>query len=654
MPENATFGVFPDQVIAAKLSLVTSRANYRFSFEDMTNMRPSLKNAVLGITATTTFALIAGCGMGNPAAPEALPGVALTGTVHGGQQPISGAHIYMYAAPNTGYGAAATSLMTTGNGTDTYGTYVTTSATGNFSITGDYTCTPGQQVYIVSYGGNPGLTAGTNNTAAILAAALGSCPSDDTFAGHISNISMNEVTTVAFAYAVAGYATNFHTISSGTSAKSIAGMANAFATAGNLASSGYGGAYTNTPVVNGYSGGLSGNGTVPQSKINTLANAIAACVNSTGVAGACTNLFSYTKVGTVSPTNTLDALINMAQHPTVNVSNITNLSSTTSPFQPSLSTAPNDLTLSIKFAVPNTAALGRAAVDGSGNVWITNTGKNSLLELSPMGVVLSGTAGFTGSSMNEPLTTTFDSVGNIYVANEGNGIVSKFSSSGSAMTSYTSSAVTAGYGIFVDTATSNIWLAGNNALYVLSPTGSSVATNAGSYFTAAIQGANGKFYSTSYEGSSLSEFTGTTLTTSCTGGGLSGPASIAQDSSGRMWIANNTTSVVSLFTSACAAVSSTGYTGGGINKPAMVAVDGGNNVWVANANGTLSELNSSGTAITATTGFTTGSTEAAYGVAIDASGNVWATDNDGSIYEFVGLGTPTATPLTSSNSGTKP
>ena len=44
-------------------------------------------------------------------------------------------------------------------------------------LTGDYTCTPGQQVYILATGGNPGLPAGTNNPALALIAVLGTCPS---------------------------------------------------------------------------------------------------------------------------------------------------------------------------------------------------------------------------------------------------------------------------------------------------------------------------------------------------------------------------------------------------------------------------------------------------------------------------------------------
>jgi len=71
--------------------------------------------------------------------------------VHGGQQPVIGAHIYLLAANTTGYGQASVSLLTAAvlatsplhSGVDTSGNYyVISDNTGSFSITGDYSCTP--------------------------------------------------------------------------------------------------------------------------------------------------------------------------------------------------------------------------------------------------------------------------------------------------------------------------------------------------------------------------------------------------------------------------------------------------------------------------------------------------------------------------------
>ena len=84
----------------------------------------------------------------------------LGGAVYGGQQPITGAAVTLWAAGTTGsYGTGATSVATT-----------TTDSNGNFSFNsgGVSPCTTGQYLYITSVGGNPG--AGTNQYAALMAA----------------------------------------------------------------------------------------------------------------------------------------------------------------------------------------------------------------------------------------------------------------------------------------------------------------------------------------------------------------------------------------------------------------------------------------------------------------------------------------------------
>ena len=130
----------------------------------------------IAFTALAGLAILGGCA-GVPTIspttvednPMALPGI--SGMVHGGQQPITGATVKLYVAGSTGYGSAAT--YTTGNdllGNNT----VTTNSSGGFNITGDYTCPSSSSlVYIVASGGNPGLTGTVNNTASTLVAALG-------------------------------------------------------------------------------------------------------------------------------------------------------------------------------------------------------------------------------------------------------------------------------------------------------------------------------------------------------------------------------------------------------------------------------------------------------------------------------------------------
>lgn len=165
---------------------------------------------------------LAGCGVGTVSTVTG-GSLAMSGRVHGGVQPITGATIQLFAAGTAGNGSAATSLLATP---------VVTDSNSYFSLTGDYTCpSPGSQVYLVARGGNPGLAAGTNNGALVLMAALGNC------ASLISNpnrfIQLNEVTTVAAVYALAPFLSSYDHV--GASSTNGVGIANAFLDAALLA-----------------------------------------------------------------------------------------------------------------------------------------------------------------------------------------------------------------------------------------------------------------------------------------------------------------------------------------------------------------------------------------------------------------------------------
>src|SRR5215475_10222586 len=109
---------------------------------------------VLYLCLACVFALcLAGCNISrvppSTFSPRTGSGMAIKGAVHGGQQPIVGAHVYLFAANTTGYGVpgiapsasnASVSLLSaasTGH-SDSIGAYVLTDGNGTFSITGDY------------------------------------------------------------------------------------------------------------------------------------------------------------------------------------------------------------------------------------------------------------------------------------------------------------------------------------------------------------------------------------------------------------------------------------------------------------------------------------------------------------------------------------
>jgi len=412
---------------------------------------------------------LTGCGGIAPTGPVRVTGAALHGTVHGGQNPVSGATIQLYAAGSMGYGSA----YPYASGTSLLGTHVVTSdGGGGFSISGDYTCpsatTP---VYLVATQGNPGLSSG-NNTNLALMAALGPCGNLTTS----TYISINELTTVASVWALSPFMTSIAHI--GTSATNVTGLSNAFAAVNKLVN-------TSTGTVSGPA--LPAGAILPAAKIDTLANVLAACVNSRGgTAGdssPCGNLFSYTTVNNVAPTDTITAAMNMAQHPNTQTSNLTYLVGSAPPFQPTLSTAPNDFNLVITYSGGGISTPKALAADASGNVWTANSGSNSATEIDALGVTttdatgyLSGASGYTVGSLNAPAAVAIDLSGNAWLTNAGNSTVTKISASGTTGTVFTGGNMSTPSSLAID-AGGNIWIgnSGNASITGISSTG--VLTN---------------------------------------------------------------------------------------------------------------------------------------------------------------------------------
>lgn len=406
-----------------------------------------------GVVLSLACGMLSGCALTakDTSAPTAVAGVAFTGSVHGGQQPVSGARIQLYAAGNTGYGSAYS--YTSGSsliGTTT----VLSDSGGNFSITGDYTCPAASTpVYIVATGGNPGLSQA--NTSIALMTALGPC-------GNLTastNISINELTTVASVWALSPFMTGIGNV--GTSSTNTSGLLNAFAAV--------------KKVVDPASGFVAGpalppGASLPVSKINTLANILASCVNSSGGSSgdgsACGTLFSNSTVaGSAAPADTITAALNIAQHPNANVAALTGLSTPNAPFQPTLSRAPNDFSLVISYSAGGFSAPRAIAVDPAANVWVTNSGSNTVTEMDNSGAVLSGSTGYAVGSMNVPSAIAIDPAGNAWIANTGNSTVTELTSAGTSANIFSGGSMSAPSSIAID-GFNNVWItnSGNSSL----------------------------------------------------------------------------------------------------------------------------------------------------------------------------------------------
>ena len=224
--------------------------------------------SILSLAAATAAIALTGCaGFQTTGSSLAIPATtAVTGSVHGGQFPVSGAHIYLYgAAIDATYAAAATSLLSTtaaGVATDASGHgYVTTDINGNFTITGDYACPSNNApVYLYAVGGNPGLLPlATDNTAITLMAVLGPCSTLNAS----SQIDINEVTTVAAITALQQFMTD--PVHVGTTHNNLTGLVNSAAAVANIVDRSSGLARSTS---------LPGNGVVPSAKINAIANVL--------------------------------------------------------------------------------------------------------------------------------------------------------------------------------------------------------------------------------------------------------------------------------------------------------------------------------------------------------------------------------------------
>jgi trimeric autotransporter adhesin len=331
-----------------------------------------LRRAVLLSLCALFALLVAGCSTSSISpAPSPINGSRYSGSVHGGQQPVVGASIQLYTVGTTADGSAATPLLTT---------TVTSDSTGSFTITGLYSCTSATEVYIVATGGNPGLSTANPNIA--LMAAVGPCSSLtlSTF------ISINELTTVAAVAALAPYMSSISAI--GSSSNDTSSLAAAFKLANE---------FVNTTTGSAPGTGIPAGSTDPVAELNTLADIVSACINSTGgTAGdgsLCGQFFSLTTVSpNAAPTDTITALINLANDPTQNTSALFALTPPTPPFQPTLTSAPSSFLIQL---IPPTGSSTLQVTPSSISFPDTSVGSSS----QPSTVTLQNT-GSTSISLN--------------------------------------------------------------------------------------------------------------------------------------------------------------------------------------------------------------------------------------------------------------
>jgi streptogramin lyase len=630
----------------------------RSFFKPQTQRTPQILSSAFALSLA---ALLSGCannvGAGvETASSQSGAAVHVFGQVHGGQQPVAGATIQLYTVGTAGLKSASHALisatLTTSDGTGSGdsnanpGNANNTLPVGNFTLpAGSYSCTgatPGTEVYLVASGGNPGSGTNPNLT---LVAALGSCA---TLLANASTtfVNINEITTVAAAYALAPFATDLTHIGA-TSTPS--GLLNAFANAAALAN-----------TASGTAGGVSlpSGAVVPVATLNTLADIIATCVNSTGASSpTCTTLF-----GATTAADTFGAALAIAKNPGASsITGLYSLASSSPPFQPTLSTTPNDFTVALTYTAGGAlAAPYSVAIDANGDAWIANEAGTAVTELSPTGAVL---ATPTATGLIGPRGIAIDRTGNVWVANTGGNSVVEFSLTGGAVTatnSYTSGGINTPTAIALDSH-GNAFIANLNGSSVTELNSSGIAQN-GSPLTGSgnivspsgiALDPSGNVYVTSAQGNAVKLSNTGVFTSLYNDSALQGPMSLAVDPSSRVFLAGSTSGAaiagaVSEFTSAGVSALSTPVSLAASNLGGTAS--DGTSVWVANSatSGSLAQLAyGSATASSPSAGFGTLNTPA--GVAVDGSGSVWtANSGSNSVTKFIGLAVPVTTPISAS------
>lgn len=358
----------------------------------------------------------------------------------------------------------------------------------------------------------------------------------------------------------------------------------------------------------------------------TLSNVLAKCVRK-GAIDNCASLFAATGAAT-----TLEAAISIARNPAKRVHEIFALGNEVQPFKPALLAsqgpdAPDELmrldafTIAVKVnrtsARPGKescpfAGTGNLVFDDEGYAWITNNvvagttkSANCFAVLKPDGSPADGKDGTAtsplsgGGVLGQGFGITRDPSGNIWAGNFGwggvnpVGSVSKFSSDGKPLSPAPNGYVSSLYKVQGTTSDQdgNIWLAsyGNNRIQVFP--GGNPDSSVPYFFDSntepfhIVVDDDGAAY-VSYTGTSyLSKFTydpdGLIKVATAPIGSKANPKGIGLDTTGYVWATAGAESKVYLYDSALNPIGN-GFEGGSIVGPWGLSVDSRDNVWVAN------------------------------------------------------------------------
>src|SRR6202789_966396 len=534
----------------------------------------------------------------------------ISGKVHGGSQPISGATVKLYYAGQTSLPTEAATTLSAADGTFSF---TNSGALGGKENGNIYSCPMNTDplVYVVSRGGNTLGDGNTSesNTAAAFIGIYGVCSTLTS-----SNfITLNEVTTVATLLAAQQYYDPaVEGLSADGTGQAKTAIDNTPATIANLANVQTGTANASTSISGAKGLTASVTATPETSKINLMANILTSCVNNASASAPnCLTLFSSAAPGgNAQATDVMQALyymlVNPANHGSTNLASLFALAGGNAvAFQPTLAVQPSDWTVAISYSSSSNCANGGAliaapsalSIDLDGNVWIGNgqTTIGNVVELSSSGTPLVCNS-FGSGATAAPSAVFIDSAnngaasGNVWSALSGSSTITRYSPVTGISLAFTAPGpvlAIAGDGpgdIFFTVAGGlyEIPAAAATAATASAPTLiSSTVTNANSL----MPDTNGTLWASSGT-SALQNIVGSNVTSYTATGNTQG---IAVTDFSNVYVSSVTPgNSISYFVN----TNSTGYllqAGwpataplGGINQPTAIAVDGVSNVWSAN------------------------------------------------------------------------
>jgi hypothetical protein len=440
--------------------------------------------------------------------------------------------------------------------------------------------------------------------------------------------------------------------------------------------------------------------TVESAKINTIANILATCINSSGATGttetrtACGKLFNLSGNGlSPRPSDTLQAAVMMALNPATKVTQLYNLINGQPPFLPYLPAAPNDWTIGVSYT---STGLGLAVdagtvstldIDASGRVWFPSnaSGQAGAAYFDPIGQSFNGPLNSTG--LVHPQQVAIDANGYAWYNDSAANAVSGYLSSAPLTTQSVSlpgvlsNSLTVGADDRINVGINN---SSTNELANISADRSSYSVLSGVSFiypVVSLAGdiSNGDGVSTSNPTTtqmrdySVLSNPPTTTVTEIVRANANGAQVIytGNDDVAVRSYAGNAGDGLCIFSAGTCA----NFQGATKNVAEGIAIDGGKNLWVAESgdagvlqipvnnpagSGASVYLNSSGANNVPNNEFlhgtgNGGTATAPFGIGIDATGNVWVTNagcnvancipGSFTLTEIVGAGYPTITPV---------